>query len=40
MNIMVCYERGLFRVACYEWSVMNKPLLNGHRKTYVYMPYH
>jgi len=28
----VCYECGLFRVVCYEWSVMNRTLLNGRLK--------
>jgi len=27
----VCYERGLFWVVCYEWSVLNGSVLNGHR---------
>jgi len=38
MNVVcyehVYYERGLFRVVCYEWSVMNRSLLNGHRHKY------
>jgi len=28
----VCYERGLFRVVYYEWFVMNRSILNGHRR--------
>jgi len=30
MNV-VCYERGLFWVVCYEWSVLNGSVLNGHQ---------
>jgi len=28
-----CYERGLFWMVCYDWSVMNRSVLNGHRST-------
>jgi len=37
-NEQVCYdyERGLFRVVCYEWSVMSRSLLNGHLKGLFY----
>ena len=28
------YEPGLFRMVCYEWSVMNSSALNGHHTKY------
>jgi len=31
----VCYERGLFWVVCYEWSVLNGPVLNGHHPDWI-----
>ena len=27
---IVCYESGLFRMVCYEWSAMNGSVLNGN----------
>ena len=31
----VCYERGLFWVVCYEWSVLNGSVLNGHQQKHL-----
>jgi len=33
----VCYERGLFWMVCYEWSVMNVSVLNGNQSVLNWM---